>query len=345
MNTTKKILVTGASGTIGIEVLRSLVEQDNFKVIIFDKKTRHSTKLFSPIKNKAEIIYGDLCNENDIRKIPGNIDVVIHLGAIIPPKADENPELTYRINVTGTKAIIEELEQNSPNAFFLYSSSISVYGDRVLYPDITINDALNPSEGDSYGESKIKAEEIIKNSKLDWSIFRLAAIMKNHKISKLMFHMPLNTQLEICTPKDTARAFVHAIYKREVLKKRIFNLGGGENCRITYEMFLEKSFRLFGLGKINFPLHTFAQRNFHCGLLKDGNILESILHFRNDTLESYFKETQHSISFITKIMGTLFRVFIKKILMNQSEPLRALKTNDKELISRFFLKKEYPVTV
>lgn len=345
MKTTKRVLLTGASGTVGIEVLRLLVEQDACKVIVFDKKTRRATKLLSPYRSRAEVIYGDLCNENDIRKIPGNIDVVIHLGAIIPPKADENPELTYGVNVMGTKAIIKELELKSPNAFFLYSSSISVYGDRIQNPDITINDPLNPSEGDLYGESKIKAEEIIKNCQLDWSIFRLAAIMKNHKISKLMFHMPLDTQLEICTPKDTAMAFVNAIPKKEILRGKIFNLGGGDKCRITYEMFLEKSFRLFGLGKINFPLHTFAQRNFHCGLLKDGDILENILHFRNDTLDSYFKETQHSIPFTTKLMGTLFRGIIKRVLVNQSEPLRALKTNNKELINRFFVRKEYPLTV
>jgi len=344
METTKRILLTGASGTIGIEVLHLLVEQEAFKVFVFDKKSNRSTKLFSPYKNKIEILYGDLSNENDIRIIPDHLDIVIHLGAIIPPKADENPVLTQLININGTKSIIETLEKRSPNAFFLFSSSISVYGDRVQNPDITINDALNPSNGDVYGDSKVHAEEIIKNSKLDWSIFRLAAIMKNHKLSKLMFHMPLNTQLEICTPKDTARAFMNAINKREILKGRIFNLGGGEKCRITYEMFLEKSFRLFGLGKINFPLHSFAQKNFHCGFYKDGDILENILHFRNDTLESYFNETKRSIPFITKLMGTMFRVIIKQLLLNQSEPLRAVKTNDKALISHFFLKKEFPVT-
>lgn len=345
METTKRILLTGASGTIGIEVLHLLVKQQTFKVFVFDKRTSRSTKLFSPFKNKAEIIYGDLRSENDIQSIPDNIDIVIHLGAIIPPKADENPLLTRLINIEGTKLMVEMLEKKSPNAFFLYSSSISVYGDRVQNPDITINDSLNPSIGDIYGESKIKAEEIIRNSKLDWSIFRLAAIMKNHKISKLMFHMPLNTQLEICTPRDAAAAFVNAIDKRDILNGRIFNLGGGEKCRITYELFLEKSFRLFGLGKINFPLHTFAQKNFHCGLYKDGEILENILHFRNDTLDSYFEETKHSIPFITKLMGILFRVIIKRILLNQSEPLRALKTNNKEMISLFFLKKELPLTV
>ena len=345
MKTPVNVLLTGASGTVGIEVLRLLANNDTFNVHVFDKKSKRTIKILTPYKNRVNIIYGDLCHPKDIQNIPENIDVAIHLAAISPPLADENPELAYNVNVTGTKAIIQILEKKSPHAFLLYSSSVSVYGDRVMTPRITVNDPLMPSEGDLYGHTKIEAEELIRNSKLEWSVFRLSAIMKNHKISKLMFHMPLNTQLEICTPKDAATAFVEAINKREMLSGKTYNLGGGEKCCISYKKFLEKSFLLFGLGKLNFPVNTFAQRNFHCGILKDGDELEKILHFRHDTLDSYFNETKNSIPFITKLFSILLRFFIKRGLLYQSEPLKALKTNNKELISRFFLKKEYPLTV
>jgi len=338
-----KVLLTGASGTVGSEVLRQLVVLNTVKLIVFDKKNARSSKLFAAYKNRIQIIYGDLCNDEDLKQIPDNINVAIHLAAVIPPLADDKPELAYKVNVAGTKGIIRILEENSPNAFLLYSSSISVYGDRISNPHITINDALQPSDGDIYARTKIEAEELIKQSKLDWSIFRLTAIMKNHKISKLMFHMPLSTRLEICTAQDAAKAFVSAITKRDVLSKRLFNLGGGDKCRITYENLLEKSFKLFGLGALNFPPNTFALRNFHCGIYKDGDLLENILHFRNETLETYFRETKQSISFFTKMSCTLFRVFIKKSLQSQSEPLQAFKTKDKQMLSHFFLKKDSPV--
>ena len=339
------ILLTGASGTVGIEVLRQLVENTNVKLTIFDKKNSRTTKLFAPYKKQLNIVYGDICKDEDLFKIPENIDVAIHLAAIIPPLADKDPSLTYNVNVLGTKRIIRMLEKKSPNAFFLYSSSISVYGDRVLNPDITIQDPLHPSDRDLYGRTKIEAEDLIRHSKLDWSVFRLAAIMKNHKISKLMFHMPLKTQLEICTPKDTARAFVRALNNKQLLCGKTFNLGGGEKCRISYKLFLEKSFLLYGLGKLNFPLHTFAQRNFHCGIFNDGDELENILHFRKDTLISYFKDTKNSISFTTRLFSTLLRVFIKRGLLSQSEPLKAMKSNNVELINHFFFKHEYPLSL
>ena len=104
----------------------------------------------------------------------------------------------------------------------MYSSSISVYGDRITNPHITTSDPINISFGDHYAKTKSKAESAIQNSALDWTIFRLTAIMglNNHKISPLMFHMPLNTSIEICTPMDTARAYENGIEKRNEKKRK-----------------------------------------------------------------------------------------------------------------------------
>ncbi len=341
MKTKMKVLLTGASGTVGTEVLKQLVEDENIRLTVFDVKNDRTKKLFASYKNRIDIIYGNLSNADDIQQIPENLDAVIHLAAIIPPLADEKPYLTYSVNVLGIKAIIEQLEKTSPNVFLLYSSSISVYGDRVKNPFIKVGDPLSPSENDIYAESKIEAENLILNSKINWSIFRLAAIMKNHKVSKLMFHMPLSTKFEICTTQDTAKAFTEAIYKQDQLNRKIFNLGGGEQCCTTYEDFLERSFRIFGLGTLNFPKFAFAQQNFHCGFYEDGYKLEEILHFRNDTLETYFQQTKDSISLTTRILCFTFRIFIKKFLLKQSEPYNSIQKNNKSLMEQFFGKTDF----
>lgn len=332
-----RILLTGASGTVGYAVLKQLAaHSQKYNITVFDINTVTSRKKLKPFHKVVNIIYGDLTNSEDIKKICFNKDIVIHLAAIIPPLADEKPELAYAVNTLGTEKLIECLEQHSPDVFFLYSSSISVYGDRIQNPWITTQDALNPSEGDNYALTKIAAEKIIQNSKLDWSIFRLSATMGGHKISKLMFHQPLNTLMEIITPEDSARAFVHAIEKRKELSKKIFNLGGGEHCRISYSDFLKRSFEIFGLGELDFPTYTFADKNFHCGYYKDGNKLDAILHFTNDTLDTYFKKEQAKISPVRKIITTLFNKPIKKYLKRQSEPLMAYKYQDKKMMEHYF---------
>ena len=338
LTTRNRILLTGASGTVGKEVLKQLCKIKNkYEVTVFDIKSSATIKKFNPFKDEINIVYGNINNSNDLIKVCSDKDVVIHLAAIIPPLADEIPELSFQVNALGTENLIRLLELHSPNAFFLYSSSISVYGDRLSNPMITINDKLNPSEGDAYAKTKIFAENIIQNCKLDWSIFRLTAIMGGHKISKLMFHQPLKTSLEIATPEDTARAFVNAIDKQAQLSKRIFNLGGGENCRMVYDDFLSHSFKIFGLGKLDFLPKTFAEKNFHCGYYADGYVLDNILHFRKDTLSDYFENEKNKVSLFIRTIISIFNKPIKKYLQRQSEPLAAYVQQDMKLIQHYFI--------
>lgn len=333
----KKILLTGVSGTVGFEVLKQLYElKNNYEITVFDVKSAKAEKKFQPFKNDITIVYGNISSEADLLNVCYKKDVVIHLAAIIPPLADDKPELSYEVNTLGTQKLIALLELHSPKAFFLYSSSISVYGDRLLNPMISVHDPLIPSEGDEYAKTKILAEKSVQNSKLDWSIFRLAAIMGGHKISKLMFHQPLATSMEIATPRDTARAFVNAITKQQQLSKTIYNLGGGENCRISYEDFLTRSFEINGLGKPNFVPKTFAEKNFHCGFYEDGWVLNNIVNFQQDDLNSFFALEEKKISGIQKMFASLFKSPIKKYLQNQSEPLKAYLEKDTEVMEHYF---------
>lgn len=335
-NKTKSVLLTGASGTVGFEVLKQLVGNLNLSLTVFDKKTKGSVSKLNPYKDKVVLVYGDITNRTDVEKIAYNQDFVIHLAAIIPPIADDHPDLAKRVNIEGTRNLVKALGQHSPNCFFIYSSSISVYGDRLKNPYISVGDPLKPSPGDEYAKTKIAAEKILQESNLDWTIFRLAAIMGGHKMSKLMFHQPLDTSLEIATPQDTARAFVNALEKREQLSKRIFNLGGGENCRIDYEGFLKRSFNIFGLGELNFPDKAFAEKNFHCGFYDDGGELEEILHFRNHSLDDYFAIEKKKVSAVEKFGARLLKKPIKYYLLKQSEPLIAFRKNDKKMEKQFF---------
>ncbi len=332
----KHILLTGASGTVGQEALKQLIAKDLYHISVFDIKNKKTESIFAPFKQQINVIYGDISNETEVQKIPKNLNAVIHLAAIIPPLADELPELAYKINVLGTKYLVNHLEETSPDCFVLYSSSISVYGDRVQNPNIKVSDPIQISLGDEYGATKVAAEQLIQNSKLKWSIFRLAAIMKNHKISKLMFHMPLATTFEICTPEDTARAFVLGIEKENELQNQTFNLGGGEKACTTYQAFLEKSFSIYGLGKLDFPAHAFASHNFHCGRMADGDELAAIVPFRKDDLNSYYAQVEKTVSKSQKILTQMLAPFIKWYLLRQSEPYKAYKSKDKQLLQRFF---------
>ncbi len=333
-----RILVTGAAGTVGKATVEQLSKHPQYEVTATDLDNKQTRQVFKHFNKRVKTITADLTQPTTLKPLVKGQDVIIHLAAVIPPLADEQPELARQVNVEGTRHLLKLAHEQAAGCFFVYGSSISVYGDRLANPWIKVGDPLQPSVGDEYAVTKIAAEKLVQESGLDYTIFRITAVMggDNHQISRLMFHMPLDTPIELITPDDAGRAFAAAVAHREVLKGRIFNLSGGEACRIGYRELLERSFHIAGLGRFDLPEKSFARINFHCGYYADGDQLEDLLHFRQDTVEDFFRLRQAATKPLTRWLTRLLRPFIKKKLLAHSEPLQALKTQDTVMISRFF---------
>lgn len=339
MSRPKKILITGATGAIGIELLKQLKTSNQLDgVSVFARESKKNRKKLASYSNSISIFWGDIMDSESLIPACKEQELVIHLAGLIPPAFHENDARSLKINVDGTRNIITTLEKFAPKAFLIFSSSVVVYGDRLETPEINIGDSLDPEQFDQYGIAKIQTEMDIQNSTLNWTILRLSAIMGigNHNVSGIIFHVPLETPMEICTVRDTARAFVSAPNHLEQLNKRIFNLGGGSECRISYHDFLTRAFNSFGMGKVNFPEYSFATTNFHCGYYMDGYDLETILHFRSDNMDSYFERFRAVVNPVQRLLTRPFAGIIKWYLRTLSEPYKAFKNQNKEEMIRFF---------
>jgi nucleoside-diphosphate-sugar epimerase len=334
----KIVLLTGAAGAIGAETLQELVRRkDQYAVRAVEVRNPRTEKALQPFRDEVEIHWVDLTDRVAVDTCARDVDAVIHLAAIIPPLADHQPALAECVNVQGTRNLIEAVQQHAPEAFFLYTSSISVYGDRVANPWITVDDLLCPSEGDYYAVTKIRAEQLVRGSGLAWSIFRLTGIFKpEDDFDPLFFHMPLNTCLEIATTRDTGYALVQALEQQAALLGGTFNLGGGANCRVIYRDFVERSFARAGLAGLSFPAEAFADQNFHCGYYADSDVLEQLLHFQYDSLDDYLDWYGQSVSPSRKRMASWLKPMIRQQLLRQSDPYRALRQRDERLLRRFF---------
>ena len=142
----KKVLVTGGTGFIGRHLVKRLVEE-RCKVASLSEKPQ------------LGIIKKDLVKD-DLSDISG-FDVVFHLAGSTDLRAiEENPEIAFNSNVTGTFRLLEALRKYNKNLEkFIFLSSSSVYGDAKV--PVKEDSELKPVG--FYGMSKLLAENICVN--------------------------------------------------------------------------------------------------------------------------------------------------------------------------------------
>ena len=157
------LLLTGASGEVGFETFRELLNRrQRYNLRVFCLDTKVERKLFSPYQGQVDIFWGDLRDPGAVSRAVEGADAVIHTAALIPPMADHRPQLAWDINVGGTRHLLAAMKKQDPAPRLVYTSSVSVYGDRVANPEIRVGDPLRPSMGDEYAKTKIQAEKLIQ---------------------------------------------------------------------------------------------------------------------------------------------------------------------------------------
>lgn len=145
-----KVLVTGATGFIGGEVVIYLARNDDFEIIATG---RSETNRFQPLRN-VEFIRADLT-----KKIPsGQYDICIHCAGLADDQTDES---TFHLhNVMATQLLTRSL--NGCNVFiFISSSSVYDFRDGMIKSE---TDASENSRLSVYGRSKLAAERIVIDS-------------------------------------------------------------------------------------------------------------------------------------------------------------------------------------
>ncbi len=135
-----RILITGASGFIGSNLVKQLLELGNHYVIgldNFDDFYSKKQKLYN-IKSLLnhdcfKFIEGDILDINRFHEI-NDINVIIHLAgkAGVRPSI-QNPLDYYESNVKGTQILLEYAKVNKIRQF-IFASSSSVYGVNINFP-------------------------------------------------------------------------------------------------------------------------------------------------------------------------------------------------------------------
>lgn len=152
-----KVLVSGATGFIGGKIVSKLLEEDH-EVVALVRASSNAEGLPKPI----DIREADLFDISSLENAVQDVDVVIHCAAYFSfyPK---NEELMFKVNHEGTKNLMNACVGTGVERF-IYCSTAETMG-AIRYPPGTEDTELRPDF--SYGESKILAEEAIREISAD----------------------------------------------------------------------------------------------------------------------------------------------------------------------------------
>ncbi len=296
-----RVFITGATGGMGFFTLNEfLKDKARFDIITLARDSDKNRKKLAPFTEAGDVsvVWGDLTEYGDVLECVRGADYVLHIGAFVSPEADYHPKRAMQINYGSTANIIRAIKEcgQIETTRMVYIGTVAQTGDRM--PPIhwgRVGDPLKPSVFDYYAVSKIASERLVIESGLKyWVSLRQTGILAQKMCEvedAIMFHNCLDNVLEYVSDRDSAlllRNLCSGV--DESFWHHIYNIGGGETCRISTLGLFKSLFGRIGIRDLSAVVDSkwFATRNFHGQYYLDSDRLNDYLHFRNDSLEYYY---------------------------------------------------------
>jgi FlaA1/EpsC-like NDP-sugar epimerase len=148
MISSKNILITGGTGSLGNALTKKYLKDESIKrIVIYSRCEFKQFVMQQEIEDKEDKIryfIGDVRDQSRLKMAMKNVDIVIHTAALKQvPAIEYNPFEAIKTNVLGTMNIIESAIHNNVQ--------------KVLF--ISTDKAVNPIN--LYGASKMCAEKLI----------------------------------------------------------------------------------------------------------------------------------------------------------------------------------------
>lgn len=355
----KTVFITGASGSMGSEVLKQIMLTEKFNTVILLRKKPVNEKLAVKLKglygDSIEVVFGDLSNYEDCVKCVEKADYVLHMAAIIPPASDHHPEAAEKANFFGTKNLIDAIKA-SPRADeikFVETGTVAEYGNRDFkHPWGRVGDPLMPSAFDFYAITKLRGERYVVESGLkNWVSLRQSGIlydnvMNNNMADGLMFHTCYNTPIEWATARDSGRLLRNLVVfdSEGTLDKgfwrNCYNIGSGAGARVTGYETLDIGFKMMGCtAKDIFRPHWNAMRNFHCMWYYDSDKLNDYLQFREEDFYDFWGKLAKKcwyFKFGKPFKGLIRKFAIERLFKSSNAPMYWVEHNMEGRLNAFF---------
>jgi len=193
--------MTGAGGFIGSHFVERLIELGADLRCFVRYTSRGETRFLEAIKDKVEIVAGDLRDPDAVEKTVRGREVVFHLGALVGiPYSYLHPREVVETNIIGSLNILLA-SRNQRVEKVIHTSTSEVYGTAKYVPI----DEAHPLQGQSpYSASKIGADKIAESF---YNSYDLSVAIAR----------PFNTY----GPRQSARAVIPTVITQVLTSKKV----------------------------------------------------------------------------------------------------------------------------
>jgi UDP-glucose 4-epimerase len=276
-----KVLLTGPFGNVGSHAIPELIREGH-QLRCLDLDTPANRKAARDLGRKVEVAWGDVRDARAVGRAVEEVDAILHLAALIPPGADEDPAATRAVNVEGTRNVVSAAQGRSRKPKLLFTSTFDVHGHTLARPPPRrVEDAVQAT--DPYTESKIAGEELVRESGLPFCIFRLTdvPVIGLRDPHPIMFEIGLENRIEALHADDAATALARALRTPEVWGRTLF-VGGGPSCQLTYREYLARMLGAMGLEML--PDEAFSDAEYATDWV-DSDEAQRLLRYRRRTFD------------------------------------------------------------
>ncbi|WP_395311490.1 NAD(P)H-binding protein [Mycobacterium sp. AMU20-3851] len=350
----KRVFLTGAAGNWGRFVLDEFrTRADRFEVIALVLPTPNDTAAIRQYEDMSnlQVRFGDLTDYDAVAECVAGADYVAHLGGIVSPVGDDNPELALRVNAGSMRNIVRAVQaQPDPSAIGVIGiGTIAQFGDRnPPHHWGRIGDPMRPAHFDGYAQSKIVAEKTLVESGLPkWVSLRQTGIFHPGMLEirdPIMTHSPFEGVMEWASADDSARLIAN-ICEDQMPSEfwcDAYNIGGGEAWRLTNWELQTRMTAAFGVSDVRkwYERNWFATRNFHGQWYTDSDDLEKLVPFRGDSFDAALTRAvaaNPSLKMAGRMPAWVVKnLFMKPLTLKPRGTMAYIRDNDVEKINAYF---------
>jgi nucleoside-diphosphate-sugar epimerase len=157
-----KVLITGGAGMVGRKLAERVAADSHIGGKAITSLTLHDVAAGAKPAGATfpvEIVTGDLTAPGEAEKlVASRPDLIFHLAAIVSGEAELDFDKGYRINLDGTRYLLEAVRKAGNNLRLVFTSSIAVFG--APFPE-AIGDEFFQTPLTSYGTQKAIGELLL----------------------------------------------------------------------------------------------------------------------------------------------------------------------------------------